>query len=521
MSARDVRSEAADSGRAIQLDTFAAAAENRLAEQLASLGIRTVLVMVRRFMMPFGGVQLIAADLFKTFQQAGIKVTLATERSEDAFRALFPEIEDIIIFENDLRPMMNRSYDLVLTHGWTMAGLVLLECQVSFRHLVLCSFSSFGPGEVIYGFEEQADALLFESMHNLEAQAPSLTHCAAPRFCLRNALGRDWFVGDVSSLRDRELSASTANVPARVAIVSNHNAPELQDLVSLLSAQGSKVEVIGRPGEIRHFDLALTDTFDLIISIGATAQKALVRGVPLFCYDHFGGPGFINLSNLERAEHFNFSGRCTYNRRPGEVLLAQILDGYQTARIEAPKLAALARTRYCMADRLSEVVSSFSRREEPRSFGDPKYNNLRKLVHLQANNAYPTPIFSNNYMVNADEKPQLRMVEIVCSEDERINEISVRERSPYLFMGDQEVLFRFPVMAKLRGEEDVSRISIREDGNEFPVQDVQSQYRPRFDFTDVRFSISYPVTRDTRMFRIIAKIDNERPVELMRVRFRR
>jgi hypothetical protein len=67
----------------------------------------------------------------------------------------------------------------------------------------------------------------------------------------------------------------------------------------------------------------------------------------------------------------------------------------------------------------------------------------------------------------------------------------------------------------------VSRISIREDGNEFPVQDVQSQYRPRFDFTDVRFSISYPVTRDTRMFRIIAKIDNERPVELMRVRFRR
>ena len=32
-------------------------------------------------------------------------------------------------------------------------------------------------------------------------------------------------------------------------------------------------------------------------------------GLPLYCYDHFGGPGYININNIEHNTYFNFSGR--------------------------------------------------------------------------------------------------------------------------------------------------------------------------------------------------------------------
>jgi hypothetical protein len=53
----------------------------------------------------------------------------------------------------------------------------------------------------------------------------------------------------------------------------------------------------------------LLDHYDCVISIGKTVQYCLVQGIPVFLYDRFGGPGYLNESNYELAEYYNFSGR--------------------------------------------------------------------------------------------------------------------------------------------------------------------------------------------------------------------
>ena len=43
----------------------------------------------------------------------------------------------------------------------------------------------------------------------------------------------------------------------------------------------------------------LLDHYDCVISIGKTVQYCLVQGIPVFLYDRFGGPGYLNESNYD------------------------------------------------------------------------------------------------------------------------------------------------------------------------------------------------------------------------------
>lgn len=467
------------------------------------------MVMARSFTMPFGGVKLIAADLFRTFKRAGVSVTLVTERSDDEMRAIFPDVDSIISYFQDLRPLMGRHFDLVMTHGWSSGGLALLECQITFRYLVLCSYSSFVPGEVIYAFDEQADAVMFESEHNLETQSPSLEQSPAPQISLRNALATEWF----SPPPPRHHHPA----PARIRIVSNHKAPEMLELPERLTASGADVEWVGRNGEIRLVDAELVDGCDVVVSIGATIQKALLRGVPVFCYDHFGGPGYITRDTFDRAEHFNFSGRCTYNRRDAATLCDEIVEGYARAAAEAHDLRAKALARYCMPERLSAMIELFTDRDQPRSFAAGKYDNLRRLLHSNLNNYFPTPIFGVSYMVGS-RRPSLRMIDIRISEQPEIDSVKLNDTSPFLFLGDQETPVRMRLVARLHGELDIRQIAIREAPAVQTISTLQTRFVLRDNVTEVRASFSYAVTTKTQMFRVMVQADARAPIELFRIR---
>ena len=58
---------------------------------------------------------------------------------------------------------------------------------------------------------------------------------------------------------------------------------------------------------------------DAVVTIGHTVQKALSRGVPAFCYDHYGGPGYILPGNAEQAADDTFSGRGSSIRGGAEI----------------------------------------------------------------------------------------------------------------------------------------------------------------------------------------------------------
>jgi hypothetical protein len=86
---------------------------------------------------------------------------------------------------------------------------------------------------------------------------------------------------------------------SEILLVSNHRPPELANIV------GNRVG-LEYP---RRMTPEIMSQAKLVICNGKTVQMALRAGVPVYLYDHFGGPGWLTEKNFEKAVHFNFSGR--------------------------------------------------------------------------------------------------------------------------------------------------------------------------------------------------------------------
>ncbi len=144
-----------------------------------------------------------------------------------------------------------------------------------------------------------------------------------------------------------------------VLVVSNHAPPEILDALFVLHSQGIKTLHIGRNGAgQRRVDPALLRRFDVIITIGKSAQYAICCGTPVFVYDHFGGPGYLTAENFDRAAWFNFSGRCTGRVLSGERIAAEVLAGHPEAWQFAERVGRPTLDRFLLSPYLDELLSA-------------------------------------------------------------------------------------------------------------------------------------------------------------------
>lgn len=119
--------------------------------------------------------------------------------------------------------------------------------------------------------------------------------------------------------------------PSHVLIVSNHAPQEVLDAGKILEHQGVEVTHFGDGGGERTLVTADNlSQYDAVITIGKTVQYCLTAGIPVYVYDHFGGFGYLNDSNIGLAAHNNFSGRGG-SKRSAETIAEEILHGYNDA----------------------------------------------------------------------------------------------------------------------------------------------------------------------------------------------
>lgn len=116
--------------------------------------------------------------------------------------------------------------------------------------------------------------------------------------------------------------------PRRALVVTNHRDPALMEAIGLLR-QRFPVDHVGRSGkDVRLVTPEMVTETDLVISIGKTVPYALAARVPVYVYDHFGGPGYLDADNVDAAARFNFSGRCCQRRLSGEEIAEEVIRGY-------------------------------------------------------------------------------------------------------------------------------------------------------------------------------------------------
>ena len=109
---------------------------------------------------------------------------------------------------------------------------------------------------------------------------------------------------NAAPLRFHQMPSKSFETLRNILIVSNHLPNDLLIAAKKLEELGFKIKIIGK-GHIVKL-LEPSDFFDIqaVISIGKTVQYALVAGIPVFCYDHFGGPGWLSELNI-RAPRFS------------------------------------------------------------------------------------------------------------------------------------------------------------------------------------------------------------------------
>lgn len=186
----------------------------------------------------------------------------------------------------------------------------------------------------------QHDRLLVDHVlanSTLTAEHLALVGYDAPTTVFHNAAPEDFF---------QPFIAKPAS-PRRILLVSNNRDPALADAIARLRP-GITVDHVGEGGDrITLVTPAMIAAADLVVSIGKTVPYALASHVPVYVYDHFGGPGYLDADTVDAAARYNFSGRCCERLLSGAEIAAEIVGAYAkgVAFAREPRQAWLDRFR--------------------------------------------------------------------------------------------------------------------------------------------------------------------------------
>lgn len=152
----------------------------------------------------------------------------------------------------------------------------------------------------------------------------------------------------------------------KVAVVSNHNNPELLEMAQ---AAPWKTDFFGmRYGKSVPISPELLLGYDAIITIGKTVQYGMALGIPVFEYDRYGGCGWITPKNMDSEALTNFSGRSTHAKRNAETLIRDMTEGYADAASQAASLRDRAVEKFSIISliiRQIKLVSATPPRDSP------------------------------------------------------------------------------------------------------------------------------------------------------------
>lgn len=176
----------------------------------------------------------------------------------------------------------------------------------------------------------------------------------------------------------------TASERRRLTVVSNHIPSELVEAFAGLR-EHFDLDVIGSQTELgatpRRVSPATLENTDAMVSIGKTVQYSIVAGVPVYCYDHFGGPGWITRENIEDTRWENFSGRRAGTKAAADIV-TEITDGFDAAVAEAVLVRRDWSRAYLLSHRVDDLLQFASERRKLVS--KPSRQEIRAHANVQA-----------------------------------------------------------------------------------------------------------------------------------------
>ncbi|NOU87931.1 glycosyltransferase [Paenibacillus sp. LMG 31460] len=238
-------------------------------------------------------------------------------------------------------------YDLVWSQHATTLYQVLLR-GIKPEKIIFSSLSPFEPLEFPPIFSNQLSLILAnseETRERLISEGVSIDNVMVfPNFATN-----DYFNSNIKHLAEKV---------RRICIISNHVPEELKLLQSEFYNDSIVLDIYG----IEYINTLITPeilkNYDVIITIGKSVQFSLVMGIPVYCYDIHGGPGWIDETNYKIAKYYNFSGRGFDKKLTANEIKMEILEGYSRACSNMELLSLLARSEFNLSLNLKTILDS-------------------------------------------------------------------------------------------------------------------------------------------------------------------
>lgn len=110
-------------------------------------------------------------------------------------------------------------------------------------------------------------------------------------------------------------------------------------------------------------------------------------GIPFYCYDHFGGPGYITPNNIEHNALFNFSGRPEKRKSSAQQLYSDLVNSYAEAQRMQSQIKDLCINRFQLENLFEQVMSFINANKNKKPFAqNPISDEAKELYRLKAIN---------------------------------------------------------------------------------------------------------------------------------------
>lgn len=143
----------------------------------------------------------------------------------------------------------------------------------------------------------------------------------------------------------------------KILVISNHLPTELSQALTEIEKSGVRITKIGSEfGQSRIQPKTVFD-HDAVVSIGKSVQYALAAKRPVFCYDHFGGPGWLTAANYQRTAANNFSGRPECRKIDSYAIAKELCSGFDEASRFAVQFDAIS-AGFSLDQQMAEMLSA-------------------------------------------------------------------------------------------------------------------------------------------------------------------
>jgi hypothetical protein len=253
----------------------------------------------------------------------------------------------------------NRHYDLI----WAHHKQTLSDC-LFLRHITADKiiYSSLSPNE---------------PLEDSPCYANCLTLCLANSEETRNQMIKEginsnniFVFPNYATSEYFKNAYDQSKIINKICVISNHVPMEVRKFGKICKEKGIHVDFYGINDTYKIVNYNLLKQYDCVITIGKTVQYAMAMGLPVYCYDRFGGQGWIDKNNVELGRQFNFSGRGFNRVLSADKLYVDIVEKYKDALENIDFLKEYAKSHFSFDVNFKKIFNSVCHAQHDISLDD-------------------------------------------------------------------------------------------------------------------------------------------------------